>query len=507
MAIRDIVWTVSEDAASITPSTIQNGGVQGEHNATRAIFQIGESSPLANPEYTLYVECTDSTGGEPDHQGPLTIENGQVSVLLPLAWTQYGGVSTMRLVAEKTADQSEKVIMLECRVRFDTRPEGPKGDGVMRGFMQTMLNETVEAKDAAEEAAQNAEAAASDAFLNRDAAAESALEARGLAADALLNAQRAQNAAEEAAGYVRESGAAASSARTAAGAAEDYMKAAEAAAAAAEKAAEIPIDEVLRVDSSNPIANSAVAKEVGGLKLSDQALAERMTAIEKDLDTVDELANSANELGATVAEVSTSMASLSTWVTDLADNVEEQSKQIEDVSSAVGKKQDELVSGQNIKTINGKSVLGDGNIDTSIPVDEVLDANSTNPVQNKAVSAAVADINNNISTLGANVSMISARVGTKQDTLVSGTNIKTVNGQSLLGSGDITIEGGGGGSITVDDAFNPESTNPVQNKVITAALGEAQTAMASMQAAITNIPTTVETYVEQYISDALGGEY
>ena len=31
----------------------------------------------------------------------------------------------------------------------------------------------------------------------------------------------------------------------------------------------------------------------------------------------------------------------------------------------------------------------------------------------------------------------------KQDTLVSGTNIKTINGESLLGSGDITIEGGG----------------------------------------------------------------
>lgn len=33
----------------------------------------------------------------------------------------------------------------------------------------------------------------------------------------------------------------------------------------------------------------------------------------------------------------------------------------------------------------------------------------------------------------------------KQDKLVSGTNLKTINGQSLLGSGDITIEGGGGG--------------------------------------------------------------
>ena len=33
----------------------------------------------------------------------------------------------------------------------------------------------------------------------------------------------------------------------------------------------------------------------------------------------------------------------------------------------------------------------------------------------------------------------------KQDTLVSGTNIKTINNTSLLGSGNIDISGGGGG--------------------------------------------------------------
>ena len=39
-------------------------------------------------------------------------------------------------------------------------------------------------------------------------------------------------------------------------------------------------------------------------------------------------------------------------------------------------------------------------------------------------------------------------VSGKQDTLVSGTNIKTINNESLLGSGNITIQGGGGGSYT-----------------------------------------------------------
>lgn len=38
------------------------------------------------------------------------------------------------------------------------------------------------------------------------------------------------------------------------------------------------------------------------------------------------------------------------------------------------------------------------------------------------------------------------QLNSKQDTLVSGTNIKTINGESILGSGNIIIEGGSGGS-------------------------------------------------------------
>lgn len=37
----------------------------------------------------------------------------------------------------------------------------------------------------------------------------------------------------------------------------------------------------------------------------------------------------------------------------------------------------------------------------------------------------------------------------KQDKLVSGTNIKTVNGQSLLGIGDVSITSGGGGGTNI----------------------------------------------------------
>lgn len=48
---------------------------------------------------------------------------------------------------------------------------------------------------------------------------------------------------------------------------------------------------------------------------------------------------------------------------------------------------------------------------------------------------------------------ITAATSTKQDTLVSGTNIKTINNQSILGEGNIDIQGGGS-SYTAGDGID-----------------------------------------------------
>lgn len=54
----------------------------------------------------------------------------------------------------------------------------------------------------------------------------------------------------------------------------------------------------------------------------------------------------------------------------------------------------------------------------------------------------------------------------KQDTLISGTNIKTVNGNSLLGSGNIPISGTGG--LTVDTLWtNPNPTTSFSTSIVT----------------------------------------
>ena len=45
---------------------------------------------------------------------------------------------------------------------------------------------------------------------------------------------------------------------------------------------------------------------------------------------------------------------------------------------------------------------------------------------------------------------ISTALASKADTLVSGTNIKTINGESILGEGNITIQGGSGGGKAIE---------------------------------------------------------
>ena len=51
---------------------------------------------------------------------------------------------------------------------------------------------------------------------------------------------------------------------------------------------------------------------------------------------------------------------------------------------------------------------------------------------------------------------------TKQDTLVSGTNIKTINGQSILGEGDITV---GGSANIINDSTASDTTTYSSNKI------------------------------------------
>lgn len=92
-------------------------------------------------------------------------------------------------------------------------------------------------------------------------------------------------------------------------------------------------------------------------------------------------------------------------------------------------------------------------------LDEIIDARLGN-MDVTEIATMVQENTNDIKK-------ISSKVDEKQDELVSGTNIKTINNQSILGEGNITIEGGGG-TITLDDEMSDTSENGVKNKVIKA---------------------------------------
>lgn len=199
------------------------------------------------------------------------------------------------------------------------------------------------------------------------------------------------------------------------------------------------------------------------------------------------------------------------------------------------RKQDELVSGTNIKTVNGTTILGSGNIDaddvvmgkidgvsfyevasynqdgtptfsqtaatgstdkiyldiltnklywydptvvavgeshyeqvggSDITIDGELDDESTNPVENQAVSNYINEIER---VTAESLNDLNDR---KQDVLVSGTSLKTINDNSLLGSGNITIDGGNlfytgadGDSISSGDTLNEAIEYLDTNKV------------------------------------------
>lgn len=91
------------------------------------------------------------------------------------------------------------------------------------------------------------------------------------------------------------------------------------------------------------------------------------------------------------------------------------------LQAALDSKQATLISGTNLKTLLGESLLGSEDI--------TIDHSSLSG-RDAADQHTIGSITNLQSTLNSLES-------NKQDTLVSGTNIKTVNGTSVLGSGDI----------------------------------------------------------------------
>ncbi len=104
---------------------------------------------------------------------------------------------------------------------------------------------------------------------------------------------------------------------------------------------------------------------------------------------------------------------------------------------------------------------------TSITVDSVLSDTSENPVQNKVIKAELDKKIETVPSAGANVvGGIKADVATAEDT----------QDVRIGADGKLKTKPTGGSTVTVDSELSSTSVNPVQNKVVTAALAEKITA-------------------------------
>lgn len=203
-----------------------------------------------------------------------------------------------------------------------------------------------------------------------------------------------------------------------------------------------------------------------------------------DYATKTELAGKADS--SVVESLSTQVATNTSDISIIKTKQEEDGDKIDSLDKEMATKQDLLVSGTNIKTINSQSLLGEGNIEiesgSNIPF---LFINSTthlsgdfaavkNAIANKTpfelyyvsilgygdiaapevcfVSGENIQATFHFESTTANHTVAQTTItptgvsaGTSyhryQEQLVSGTNIKTINGESILGEGNLEISG------------------------------------------------------------------
>lgn len=216
------------------------------------------------------------------------------------------------------------------------------------------------------------------------------------------------------------------------------------------------------------LTNKGYTKDEVDAKLADKQYVDEQLALKADSTTVESLSG----------EVATNSTDISTLKSTVAENGEK----IDSLDKEMATKQDTLISGTNIKTINNESLLGEGNItiDATIPTlvisessilsgdfDKVLEAiNNRNSftiylygvgsaltfveqvlVSGSTIIALFHTENASlhrlyISTITSNSVSTSTTEANYQEKLVSGTNIKTINDQDILGEGNIVIDGG-----------------------------------------------------------------
>lgn len=241
-------------------------------------------------------------------------------------------------------------------------------------------------------------------------------------------------------------------------------------------------------NDSNFVSEAEVSGDLAGK--ADKTYVDEQLATKQpvgDYATKTELAGKADS--SVVESLSTQVATNTSDISIIKTKQEEDGNKIDALDKEMATKQDLLVSGTNIKTINSQSLLGEGNIEIESGSDiPFLFINSTthlsgdlaavkNAIANKTpfeiyyvnilgygdiaapevcfVSGENIQATFHFESTTANHTVVQTTITptgvsaytsyhSYQEQLVSGTNIKTINGESILGEGNLEISGSGG---------------------------------------------------------------
>ena len=241
-------------------------------------------------------------------------------------------------------------------------------------------------------------------------------------------------------------------------------------------------------NDSNFVTEAEVSGDLAGK--ADKTYVDEQLATKQpvgDYATKTELAGKADS--SVVESLSTQVATNTSDISIIKTKQEEDGNKIDSLDKEMATKQDLLVSGTNIKTINSQSLLGEGNIEiksgSNIPflfINSITHLSGDfaavkNAIANKRpfelyyvnilgygdiaapevcfVSGEDIQATFHFESTTANHTVVQTTItptGVSADTsyhsyqeqLVSGTNIKTINGESILGEGNLEISGSGG---------------------------------------------------------------
>ena len=281
-----------------------------------------------------------------------------------------------------------------------------------------------------------------------------------------------------------------------------------------EGATAITVDNAMSATSTNPVENKAVYAAIKGVTDTNTTQQEAIEALQKDTHTH---ANQA-VLDATTASYTTEEKTklsnieeganktvVDTALSDTSSNpVQNKAVKaaIDAINTTSGNQQEAIEAlQQDTHTHTNKTVL-DGTTASytteektklsgiedganKTVVDTALSATSTNPVENKAVKAAIDDINEAIETLDGD-----SHTHANQAVLDATTASYTTAEKTKLGN----IEDGANKTV-VDTALSETSTNPVENKAVYAAI-------KGVTDTNTDLTERVEAIEEDYITSA-----